>query len=89
MTAIFPDLRNQVPNSTPKEDASHPNIQPTSWAEGICQCESLQGVGRGRRGREQYLRDLETLDRIEQQALYPDPCFFAAMGEIAAGRVCG
>lgn len=32
---------------------------------------------------EQYLRDLEVLDRIEQQLGMQDPCFFCAMGEIA------
>jgi hypothetical protein len=35
---------------------------------------------------EQYLRDLETLDRIERQREEADPCFFCAMGELAAGR---
>lgn len=37
----------------------------------------------------QWLADLETLERLEQQALYPDPCFFCAAGELMAGRVRG
>jgi hypothetical protein len=36
--------------------------------------------------REQYLRDLETLDRIEQQRGEQDGCFFAAMGELHQRR---
>lgn len=39
--------------------------------------------------REQYLRDLETLDRIERQRGEQDPCFFCAMGEIIAARTGG
>lgn len=36
--------------------------------------------------RAQYRRDIETLVRIERQREEQDPCFFSAMGELAAGR---
>ncbi len=40
----------------------------------------------GHASQDQYLRDLETLER---QALYPDPCFFCAMGEVVRERMEG
>lgn len=34
----------------------------------------------------QWLEDLATLERIEQQALYQDPCFFMAMADVMSRR---
>lgn len=35
---------------------------------------------------EQWAADLEILGRIERQREEQEPCFFAAMGELEAGR---
>lgn len=66
-----------------------PTIQSASVVE-PCQAEPTPDVGDTLRSADaQWLADLETLERIEQQALYQDPCFFAAMGEIVSRRAPG
>jgi hypothetical protein len=64
-------------------------IQPQG---GVKQCPGMATADVGdalRSDDPQWLADLATLERIEQQALYPDPCFFSAMGALAAGRSRG
>jgi hypothetical protein len=86
----------------PAEQASSPCCNVPAADPVNPSASSDSGVGEGRHGhialdcdlherheqwlREQYLRDLETLNRIEQQRGEQDACFFDAMGAIAAKR---
>jgi len=57
-----------------------PTLHSASSAARQNQCDPQREVNAV--AQDQWVRDLETLKRIEEQALYPDPCFFCAMAEI-------